>query len=88
VVNHYAIMGTVSSQHGQSAHAFRPDPDEFTQASDRLKAQGQTVGAYLRACLRWLNRDPDAALAALAADWPEPRPVGRPRADSRPPRDG
>jgi hypothetical protein len=77
----------MSSQHGQSAHAFRPDPAEFAPAAARLEAQGQTVGDYLRACLRWLNRDPDAALAALAADWPDPRPIGRPRADRQPPRD-
>lgn len=53
-------------------------------ARERLAARGHTVGAYLRACLRWLARDPDAALAVLSADWPGPRPRGRPSGE-RPP---
>jgi hypothetical protein len=69
----------VPSQHRHPSHGFRPDPGEYAAARDRLQARGRTVGAYLRACLRWLNHDPDAALAALAGNWPEPRQSGRPR---------
>jgi hypothetical protein len=68
----------MSSQHRYASHAFRPDPDEFAAASEHLERRGQTAGAYLRACIRWLARDPDAALAATADDWPAPRPAGRP----------
>jgi hypothetical protein len=75
------------SQHRHRVRGFRPEPAEFESARVRLEARGHTVGAYLRACLRWLARDPDAALAALAADWPGPRPNGRPASD-RPPRAG
>jgi len=75
----------MSSQHRYPSHGFRPDPDEFAAASEHLQARGRTAGAYLRACVRWLARDPDAALAALAGDWPEPRPPGRPAAQSRTP---
>jgi hypothetical protein len=74
----------VPSQHRHPAHGFRPDPGEFAAARDRLEARGQTVGAYLRACLRWLARDPDSALTATAADWPGPRPPGRPRSSRTP----
>jgi hypothetical protein len=75
----------VPSQHRQPLHGFRPDPVEYEAARQRLEARGHTVGAYLRACLRWLARDPDAALAALSADWPGPRPMGRPAGDRQPP---
>ncbi|HEY7201858.1 MAG TPA: hypothetical protein VIC57_16680 [Candidatus Dormibacteraeota bacterium] len=73
------------SQHRHRLRGFRPEPAEFETARNRLEARGETVGAYLRACLRWLARDPDAALAALASDWPGPRPTGRPRGDPPPP---
>jgi hypothetical protein len=78
VVNHYATLGLVPSQHRHPVHGFRPDPGEYEAARELLAPQGHTVGAYLRACLRWIARDPDAALDALAADWPGPRPYGRP----------
>jgi len=71
-------MGRVPSQHRHPSHGFRPDPSEFSAASAELDARSETVGAFLRACLRWLARDPDAALAALAGSWPDPRPAGRP----------
>ena len=69
------------SQHRHPLHGFRPEPAEYEGARASLEARGRTVGAYLRACLRWLARDPDAALAALAGDWPGPRPTGRPAVD-------
>ena len=84
MVNHYETMGSMSSQHRYPSHGFRPDPDEFAAASEHLEGRGQTVGAYLRACLHWLARDPDAALAATAGHWPEPRPAGRPHRESPP----
>jgi hypothetical protein len=67
------------SQHQHPAHGFRPDPDDWAAAAARLEADGRTVGTYLRACLRFIASDPDAALAALAPHWPEPRLTGRPR---------
>ncbi|MBV9010645.1 MAG: hypothetical protein JO272_01120 [Pseudonocardiales bacterium] len=36
------------------------------------------MSAFLRACLRWLECDPDQALATLMPHWPDPRPSGRP----------
>jgi hypothetical protein len=63
------VEGTIPS------YGFRPDPDEFAAASEHLEARGRTTDAYLHACIRWLARDPDTALAALA-DWPRPRPAG------------
>ena len=76
------MLGCVS--HRYPSHGFRPDPADFEAASAELEARGHTVGTYLRACLRWAGRDPDAALAAVAACWPGPRPAGRPRRDSQP----
>jgi len=68
-------------------------------ASEHLERRGQTADAYLHACIRWLARDPDAALAATADDWPAPRPAGcppsreshcpaRPASSGPPPADG
>ena len=85
MVNHYEMMDPMSSQHRYPTHGFRPDPDEFAAASEHLRRHGQTAGAYLRACIRWLARDPDAALAATADDWPAPRAPGRPRRESSSP---
>lgn len=67
------------SQHGNPSHAFRPAEEEWDPAEEILKAQGIAPGTFLRACLRWLASDPDAALAALAAHWPARRQTGRPR---------
>lgn len=68
----------MSSQHKYPVHGFRPDPADYAAARDHLAARGHTVGSYLRACMRWLVRDPNAAPAALAPHWPGPRPVGPP----------
>jgi len=43
-----------------------------------LAARGKEIEVFLRTCLRWLHRDPDRSLAALAEAWPGPRPRGRP----------
>jgi hypothetical protein len=80
VVNHYATIAGVASQHRYPPRAFRPAPDEWGPAEEILKARGIVSGMFLRACLRWLASDPDAALALLAGHWPAPRPLGRPRA--------
>ena len=56
---------------------FYPDPGELQPAVDRIGVRG--VSLFLRACLRWLQSDPDTALATLAAHWPPERPTGRPR---------
>lgn len=79
MVNHYAIMGRVPSQHQHPVHAFRPAPGEWDPAEEILAARGVKPGTFLRACLRWLASDPGAALAALAGHWPDERPRGRPR---------
>jgi len=57
---------------------FRPEPSESQPAEKLLEKRGHTMTEYLRACLLWLNADPDAALATLAPVWPEPRRKGRP----------
>ncbi len=82
MVNQHVILGGVGHRH--PSHGFRPDPEDFEAATAELAARGHTVGTYLRACLRWVGRDPDAALAAVAACWPGPRPTGRPPRDGQP----
>jgi hypothetical protein len=79
MVNHYATMAGVPSQHGNPPHGFRPAADEWDPVEEILKTRGIVPGTFLRACLRWLASDPDAALTALAGHWPDPRPLGRPR---------
>ncbi|KAA2245896.1 hypothetical protein F0L68_41160 [Solihabitans fulvus] len=74
----------MTSQHGQKQRSWRPEPDEYADAKAALNARGRSMSAYLRACLRWLNSDPDAALAALSPVWPEPRLTGRPRRTAHP----
>lgn len=73
----------MSSQHKYPVHGFRPDPADYEAARRYLEARGDTVGSYLRACVHWLARDPEAALAALAPHWPGPRPLGRPPANAQ-----
>src|SRR5260221_8458141 len=70
------MMALMPGQHRYPARAIRPDPEEIKPAEARL---GRVrLGEYLRACLRWLNADPDAALAAVERHWPPERPNGRP----------
>lgn len=68
----------MTSQHAQPQRSFRPEPDEYAAAKAQLTGRGRHVGAYLRACLRWLDSDPDTALDTLAPHWPTPRTPGRP----------
>jgi hypothetical protein len=56
---------------------FRPERAEYTAARARLKAKGKQMNAFLRACLRQLNRDPNGFLVLLAQDWPHPGPQRR-----------
>jgi hypothetical protein len=79
------MMGAMSGQHRYPARAIHPDPQEI-QPAEALLGQAR-VGAYLRACLRWLVDDPAAALAAVESHWPPERPIGRPTRASagRPP---
>lgn len=62
--------------HAQKTFTLRPDPDEIQPATAVLHDRDATVTEYLRACLRWLNADPGAAMATLAEHWPPPRPSG------------
>ncbi len=66
------------SQHWFRARTFRPEPGEYADAQADLAARGREMDAFLRACLRWLHRDPDRFLATLIPVWPGPRPRGRP----------
>ena len=66
------------SQHRLPAKNFRPEPGEYAGAQADLAARGKEMDAFLRACLRWLHRDPDRFLATLTPVWPGPRPRGRP----------
>src|SRR5258707_4701734 len=70
------MMALMPGQHRYPARAIRPDPEEIKPAEARL---GRVrLGEYLRACLRWLNADPDAALGAVERHSPPERPNGRP----------
>jgi hypothetical protein len=55
-----------------------PEPEEYAAAKAKLDARGKHMSAFLRVCLRWLDHDPDQALAILGPLWPDPRPSGRP----------
>lgn len=79
MVNHYAILIRMPSQHQNPSRAFRPAPEEWEPAEELFTSRGIVPGEFFRACLRWLASDPDKALAALAAHWPARRAMGRPR---------
>src|SRR5258708_31560406 len=66
------------SQHRHPARTFRPEPGEYDDAQADLTARGKEMDAFLRACLRWLHRDPDRFLTTITPAWPRPRPRGRP----------
>src|SRR5580658_8582000 len=67
------------SQHAHKSRGFRPDPQDFDTAERNLKARGgRTVGAYLKACLKWCAEDPDTAIAAVDTRWPDVKPPGWP----------
>lgn len=79
MVNHYAILIRMPSQHENPSHAFRPAAEEWDPAEEILASRSITPGEFLRACLRWLASDPDGVLAVLAPHWPARRATGRPR---------
>jgi hypothetical protein len=62
---------------GPTTRSFRPDDDEYDPAFDLLGKRGIEMTAYLRAALRFLQEDPDAALAAVDPYWPPKRPRGK-----------
>lgn len=67
------------SQHAHKSHGFRPDPLDFETAERNLRDRGgRTVGAYLKACVKWCAEDPDAAIAAVEMRWPDIKPPGWP----------
>lgn len=68
----------MASQHKQRQGSWRPDPDEYETTKSLLSARGKNITGFMRACMRWLRHDPDAALAVLAEHWPSPRRFGRP----------
>jgi len=76
------MMGRMPSQHAHKSHGFRPDPEDFAAAEASLKQRGRTVGAYLKACLKWCAEDPDAAIAAVDSRWPAIKPPGWPHVAS------
>lgn len=78
VGTHFVRMVGMTSQHDQPQRSWRPDPDEYQTAKSLLSDRGRSITAYLRACLRWLEHEPDVALATLAPHWPGPRRMGRP----------
>ncbi len=79
------MMGRMPSQHAHKSHGFRPDPQDFAAAEGNLKRRGgRTVGAYLKACLKWCAEDPDAAIAAVDSRWPDIKPPGWPHAAPAP----
>src|SRR5260221_14793273 len=77
----------MASQHRFPARTFRPEPGEYADAQADLAARGKEMDAFLRACLRWLHRDPDRFLATLGPVWPGPRPRGRPPGPQPPPQE-
>ncbi len=68
----------MTSQHANPQRSWRPDPGEYDASKARLAERGHAMTTYLRAALRWLNHDPDHALAVLGPFWPDTR-LGRPR---------
>jgi hypothetical protein len=67
---------SVTSNHRFPARAFRPEPGEYADVQEIVKAHG--IDAYLRACLRWIRDRPDEALTILEPYRPEAKPRGRP----------
>jgi hypothetical protein len=74
----------MASQHQHPSRAFRPDPAEYDPAKATVQAAGHEISHALRAALRWIRDDPQAALAvltpymqAVAADSPRGRPPSK-----------
>ena len=62
--------------------SFRPQDQEYIEAASALEERNISVTQYLRATLRWVASEPDAALDVLGPVVPPPRAVGRPSASS------
>lgn len=70
--------------HRLKPRTWRAEDDEVSAAQERIP-RGKNLGAFIRACVRALGRDPDKVLAAVAEHWPEdPKPIGRPRTKTAP----
>lgn len=65
------------------SYAFRPGAGELAAANEHLEARGQTADAYLHACILWIARDPDTALATLTDHGWLSADLRRPRRRSR-----
>lgn len=76
------------SQHRFPNRNYRPDTElEYEPAKAAVEAAGHDMNRAVRACLRWIAKDPDVALGALApfldsvaATTPRGRPKAQPPA--------
>ena len=66
----------MADAHRGQTRTFRPDQTEYGPAQRQLDARGHDMTAFLRACLRWVDHDADAALTTLGPFWPDARPRG------------
>lgn len=73
------------SRHREPGLTVRPPADLKARASTALSDRGKEMQAFITACLRALDADPDGFLAVLTEHWPAPKPRGRPR--KSPPQD-
>lgn len=72
----------MSNQHADPALTVRPPAGVKTAAQAVLRAHDRDMRAFITACLTAVATDSDTMFAALAAYWPPPKRLGRPR---RPP---
>lgn len=80
MASHYAkIFSVATSHHTDPQLNVRPPAELLEQAKEVLSSRGHEIRAFVVACMRALNADPDAFLALLGEHWPEPKPRGRPR---------
>ena len=65
--------------HRLKGRTWRAEDGEVAGARANVPV-GKNLGAFIRACVRTLGKEPAAILAAVSRHWPdEPTPVGRPR---------
>jgi hypothetical protein len=71
-------------KHALPARTWRAEEDEIKPARANLP-RGTNLGAFIRACVRTLGKDPAAILTAVADHWPPPPEIkGRPRKNPPP----